>query len=648
MVVVYSDFSDWDPSGPGVDTNNNPDHASANNDNGMFGVVLNNDGTLADLDSVTAGVQNDPFMVKTSYTVGLHGEEASVIWTEDSNGDPEGFFTSFNMRSKSGFTTTGTTAAVTRNDFDGDVRVTENYNGTMLQTNVRANDVANGIFTPTATYIRGEDGGGAMIAWVDDHNQSVRAQFYDANGEHSQAEIELIPSAGSTHGSMTHVKATTLEDGNILTVNTAVTGVELTRFDTTGTVVAEDYHTVNYSAWFPDVGALRDGGYIFAYASDEGIGNPLGVNFRRFDEDDNQIGGVVQFDTSVDPYVIPIVAGLENGGWAIAWTDRNVNPHHYVQAWREDGSTYFANHIQITSTSGTVSQHAHVTGLSDGGFATIFTDRTGAGTASDDVFIRTWSPDTVASVTTTTGADTVYANYADDTITGLGGDDYLFGDGGDDDIMGDAGADTLWGSSGEDTLSGGSDQDVLYGGFDDDLLDGGSENDTLEGGRGNDTLSGAAGDDLLDAGRGADVLYGGDGADTLFGADGADLMYGNTAADSMLGGDGDDTLFGGDGNDTLVGGMGADTLSGGLARDVFVFDDDDGVDVVADFDVDTVTGDVLQLDASLGITSQSALDAIVSDTGADLEVDFGDGQVITLIGVADASDLVFGTNVTSV
>ena len=98
-----------------------------------------------------------------------------------------------------------------------------------------------------------------------------------------------------------------------------------------------------------------------------------------------------------------------------------------------------------------------------------------------------------------------------------------------------------------------------------DRLAGGYGDDKLSGGSGNDRLSGRAGDDILDGGAGRDRLSGGSGDDLVSGGSGRDIL---------LGGAGDDVLQGGTGNDRLYGGRGADT---------FVFDLEDGRDVIRDF-----------------------------------------------------------------
>ena len=79
-------------------------------------------------------------------------------------------------------------------------------------------------------------------------------------------------------------------------------------------------------------------------------------------------------------------------------------------------------------------------------------------------------------------------------------------------------------------------------------------------------------DNVIEGAGGDDVIKGGRGDDTLFGGDGADMLYG------------------GRGEDILEGGQGHDTLSGGAGRDTFVFTlaDDDGINLLAGEDSDTV------------------------------------------------------------
>ena len=178
------------------------------------------------------------------------------------------------------------------------------------------------------------------------------------------------------------------------------------------------------------------------------------------------------------------------------------------------------------------------------------------------------------------------------------------------------GADTLRGGAGADSLTAGDDDDALFGGAGDDRLFGGYGNDLQIGGQGDDVLGGGAGDDVLAGGSGYDVVYGAEGDDTVFAAGGADTVYGGL---------GDDVIF-----------LGRDDG----ARDVYASVSENGSDTLYGFETGT---DALDLTAS-GITSTSELASRVGRNAEDdATIDLGDGDVLTLDGVDQAS--LIGLNV---
>ncbi|MCU9846784.1 M10 family metallopeptidase C-terminal domain-containing protein [Defluviimonas sp. WL0024] len=183
-----------------------------------------------------------------------------------------------------------------------------------------------------------------------------------------------------------------------------------------------------------------------------------------------------------------------------------------------------------------------------------------------------------------TGADWLYGGEGSDVLYGDVGWDRLYGDAWSDDLYGGDGNDQLFGGWGDDRLEGGIGDDTLQGEGGNDRLFGGNDLDRLYGGDGNDRLHGDTGADWLYGGEGSDVLYGGGGWDRLYGDAWSDELYGGDGNDQLFGGWGDDTLEGGAGSDTLEGGNLADTLSGGWGNDVFVFNLDDGNDVISDFE----------------------------------------------------------------
>ncbi len=114
----------------------------------------------------------------------------------------------------------------------------------------------------------------------------------------------------------------------------------------------------------------------------------------------------------------------------------------------------------------------------------------------------------------------------------------------------------------------------------------------------------------------------------------ADLtLTGGTAIDVLYGHAGNDTLNGAGGNDYLNGGAGNDTLTGGSGDDRFVFRTGDGLDTVTDFAPGNGSGDVIDLHG-YGVTTFTALQALMTQTGADTLIAFDDQNHILLHNVA--------------
>ncbi|WP_306253248.1 Ig-like domain-containing protein [Parvularcula sp. IMCC14364] len=252
--------------------------------------------------------------------------------------------------------------------------------------------------------------------------------------------------------------------------------------------------------------------------------------------------------------------------------------------------------------------------------------------ANDINILGTFRPETL------TGGD------EGENITGFGGNDTLIGNGGNDLIDGGNGRDIIDGGLGNDELIGGNGGDTIFGGEGDDIISGRRGSDLIDGGSGNDFI----------AGRGlTDIISGGDGNDDLRGNGGDDMLNGDAGDDTLVGGAGNDTLFGGDGGDILDGRRDDDILSGGAGNDVlfgkagfdtFLFEDDFGNDVIADFNAADGEEDI-DLSAVTAITdfadlendhlTQDGLDALITD-GA---------NTIRLLNVnvndLDATDFIF-------
>lgn len=101
------------------------------------------------------------------------------------------------------------------------------------------------------------------------------------------------------------------------------------------------------------------------------------------------------------------------------------------------------------------------------------------------------------------------------------------------------------------------------------------------------------------------------------------LITGGKKADTLNGGAGNDTLNGNAGNDSIYGGAGNDTLTGGDGKDTFVFEANEGNDVITDY---TAGKDKLQINS----------DFSVSVSGSNAVFTIGTGKV-TLTGASSAN-----------
>ena len=118
-----------------------------------------------------------------------------------------------------------------------------------------------------------------------------------------------------------------------------------------------------------------------------------------------------------------------------------------------------------------------------------------------------------------------------------------------------------------------------------------------------------------------------DGDDTAIGGNGTEVIWGEDGNDILRGRGGDDVLNGGEGSDRLVGGRGDDDLTGGAGGDVFVFQLDNGNDIVRDYQVGLELFDF----SRTGATRQE-IDAATSQTAEGVFIDFtlfgGSGSVL--------------------
>ena len=211
----------------------------------------------------------------------------------------------------------------------------------------------------------------------------------------------------------------------------------------------------------------------------------------------------------------------------------------------------------------------------------------------------------------------------EDAIAGAGNDS-LTGNNLANRLTSGAGSDTVLGGEGGDTLADTSGTNYLRGEAGDDSLSGGSGFDDMHGNMGNDTLRGNDGEDWVVGGKDNDLLFGDAAWDIVYGNMGNDTVDGGAGNDWVRGGQGDDSVMGGPGDDWIWGDKGNDTISGGAGADIFHSLVGAAIDRITDFSYSQ--GDRLVLDGGPSRT--------VTQVGADVVVDMGNGDQVILVGVS--------------
>lgn len=151
-----------------------------------------------------------------------------------------------------------------------------------------------------------------------------------------------------------------------------------------------------------------------------------------------------------------------------------------------------------------------------------------------------------------------------------------------------------------------------------------------------DRLVGTIFADIMEGKGGNDVLLGLGGNDIMDGDAGNDHLDGGAGNDNMQGGFGADTLLGGLGNDILSGDDGNDFMNGGFGNDTFLFDRGEGDDTIAGFVAGGLQDRLDLRDAAFNFLTFAQVLARASDVGANVVIDLGAGDSVTLLGVHES------------
>ncbi len=392
-----------------------------------------------------------------------------------------------------------------------------------------------------------------------------------SHGLHTDLDIfndDLSDAGGANNLDGTNASIGQLANGNLVIVSQDANSILYTIRNGFGAEVVASTDLGDPNSSNPDVAALIDGTFVI-------------VNQDLFGSTDSNIDVRVRSSTgsSILGFTIDTtnafdtnarVAGLDDGGFAVAW-QRTIGASTEIWYAVYESTGIIRKSAALADTVGTVNRHVDVSSKS-GGFALVYEDN-GWGTGTIDISLAEFN---------SVGTRQSFANISSPLLSNDGSDDA------------------------NPTVSR-LINDLLVVGFEDNsfvsntdsfvaLFDPNS-NKVLSTNKingwessaddvGDITIAGSAfgrinvfhtnytdGDVDGEIRVGRRTSVGGGGNDLIVGDDFIDIMYGNGGNDTLEGLGGQDTLDGGSGDDFLNGGLDSDEMLGGMGNDTFFIDD---------------------------------------------------------------------------
>jgi len=464
----------------------------------------------------------------------------------------------------------------------------------------------------------------AAVAWDIAHGVDLSAGYLDAWAQNFESGTEGWSAFGS--GSVTQEASGSVGVASAEGASHArMTGSVFTRFDAYRTEFGDGFSTSIEIYLDPSI--ANGEGFDYSVAAN----GQDGAHVRDF------IFHVAKQDNEDDRL---LVGASNNSNYAARQDPENFNhaeiahagwytfEHHFYET--ADGSLAVAMSVRdaagdlvfVETRNDPADDIDSVVGGNRYGWFT-FNDVTG-GIAVDSSALE-YSQPIGATITGTSGADTLDGTIFDDTFIADAGNDSIDGLDGTDtyDLAANntsgayvdlasgiafggsqTGIDSLTsienvrGGDGVDALSGNAGANIFYASAGDDSIDGRSGNDTYDASEQSDAVSmdlGATAPSATGAGIGTDALT---SIENVAGGSGDDDLTGDGMANELAGNAGDDALTGGGGDDTLDGGEGTDTASYAGDRADFTFDiasmtitdtnagdDDEGEDSLAGIEI---------------------------------------------------------------
>lgn len=164
----------------------------------------------------------------------------------------------------------------------------------------------------------GLQGGGFVVTWCDTGSREVDAQIFDSSGNRLGSQIKVNNQAVTQFTG--DQKVTGLFGGGFVVIWEDGSSTKARIFDAHGTAINFDF-TVNtwsqYAHNDAQITALSGGGFVATWT--ESASNGYQVVAKEFDRLGNQLGNAFAVSRPGDVAQVPVVGGLANGGFVVAW-----------------------------------------------------------------------------------------------------------------------------------------------------------------------------------------------------------------------------------------------------------------------------------------------------------------------------------------
>ncbi len=259
--------------------------------------------------------------------------------------------------------------------------------------------------------VAGLAGGGFVVVWTDQNGTDgsswgVFAQRYDGNGQMLGSQTQVNTEFSSTQY---QPSITALADGGYVVTWTSQTsgsagdgsgeGIFAQRFDAVGNTVGSEIQVNSQSASqqnLPSVAALTDGGFVVTWVSNTsgaaGDGDGTGIFAQRFDANANPLGGEFQVNSVVSGnQTAPVVAGLTDGTFVVAWVDQNTLDSSswgvFAQHFSANG-TPVGNQFRVNESVSSSQHEPTITALDNGNFVIAWRDDSGRDGSGSGIFAQ--------------------------------------------------------------------------------------------------------------------------------------------------------------------------------------------------------------------------------------------------------------------